>query len=223
VKRALLILALTAFAKAQTIEAVLNRMDQASKTFESLSADVHHVNYAAVFDETNTEDGNFKMMKRGKNEAVLLAKFTGRDERSIFIQKGKIEIYHPKANSEDVYDTHSVKSADSLIMVGFGTSRAELQARFSIAYGAPEKIAGKQTSRLDLTPKSKEEKKIFHMIQLWIPDGEGNPIQEKVLSGTDNKDYNILIFNNLKINPKIPASDFELKLPPGVKQITAGK
>jgi outer membrane lipoprotein-sorting protein len=161
-------------------------------------------------------------MKRGKSEVALLAKFTGRDERTIFIQKSKLEIYHPKANSEDVYDTRNfTKSADSLILVGFGTSRAELQARFDVAYGASEKVGGKQATRLDLTPKSNEEKKIFNLIQLWIPDGEGNPIQEKVLSG--NKDYNLLLFSNLKINPAIPESDFELKLPPGVKQIKAGK
>jgi outer membrane lipoprotein-sorting protein len=57
------------------------------------------------------------------------------------------------------------------------------------------------------------------MIQLWIPEDKGNPIQEKLLSGKESKDYNLWVYSNMRINPAIPDSDFEMTLPAGVKVI----
>jgi outer membrane lipoprotein-sorting protein len=217
-------LTLTAsFLSAETLQDVLRRMDQSAKTFRSLSADVHKTDYTAVYDETTVEDGTFKMMKRAKTGVVLLAEFRGRDERKLRIAGNKVEYYHPKANSVDEYDARKfTKSVDQILLVGFGVSSTDLQKDYNISAGGSETIDGRKTTRLDMTPKSAERKKVFNMIQLWIPEDQGNPIQEKRLTGKENKDYNILQFSNMKINPSLPDSDFELNLPPGVKRIKAG-
>ncbi|MGA3189907.1 MAG: hypothetical protein ABSF22_22610 [Bryobacteraceae bacterium] len=214
------ILALSAsLGRADSLDAVLTRMDQAAKTFHSLSADVRRTDYSSLFSETKGEDGKFKMMKRGKT-VILLAEFIGQDARTIGIAGTTVQIYHPKANSVDEYDTRKYsKSADLLILVGFGTSRADLEKKYTISLGASETIGNTKTTRIDLLPKSKEEKNFFNMIQLWIPEDKGNPIQEKILSGKESKDYNLLAYSNMKINPDLPESAFELKLPAGVKPI----
>lgn len=225
-KRVYLLLAVSALAlRADSLDAVLNRMDQAARQFRALTSDVHRTDYSDLFSETNVEDGTFKMLKKARSGVVrLLAEFTGRDPRKIFIADNKIEVYHPKANSVDEYDTRKfTKSADLLILVGFGTTRADLEKKYVISLGPTETVAGVRATRIDLKPKSAEEKNFFNVIQLWIPEDKGNPIQEKVLSGKENKDYNLLQFSNLKINPPLPESGFELKLPPGVKIIKAGK
>ena len=218
-------LALTAtFLSAESLQDVLRRMDQSAKTFRSLSADVHKTDYTAVYDETTVEEGMFKMMKRAKTGVVLLAEFRGRDERKLRIAGNKVEYYHPKANSVDEYDARKfTKSVDTLLLLGFGVSSADLQKDYDISAGGSETIDGRKTTRLDMTPKSAERKKVFNMVQLWIPEDSGNPIQEKRLSGKENKDYNLLQFSNMKINPTLPDSDFELNLPAGVKKIPAGK
>lgn len=214
------ILALAASLRAETLNDVLQRMDQASRTFKSMLANVHRTDYSDLFQETNAEDGTFRMMKRAKSGVVLLAEFTGRDPRKLRIADNKLEIYHPKANSEDVYNTRKfTKSADELLLVGFGTSRADLEKKYNISLGGSETIAGVKATRIDLKPKSAEEKNFFNTIQLWIPEDKGNPIQEKVLSGKESKDYNLLQYSNIKINPTLPDSDFELNLPAGVKVI----
>jgi outer membrane lipoprotein-sorting protein len=217
-------LALTAsFLSAESLQDVLRRMDQSAKTFRSLSADVHKTDYTAVYDETAVEDGTFKMMKRAKTGVVLLAEFRGRDERKLRIAGNKVEYYHPKANSVDEYDARKfTKSVDQILLVGFGVSSADLQKDYDISVGGSETIDGRKTTRLDMTPKSAERKKVFNMVQLWIPEDQGNPIQEKRLSGKENKDYNLLQFSNVKINPAMPDSDFELNLPAGVKRNKAG-
>ncbi|HVO98252.1 MAG TPA: hypothetical protein VMT15_09310 [Bryobacteraceae bacterium] len=224
-KRVSLFLALSVFIlKADSLEAVLNRMDEAARTFRSLTSDVHHTDYSDLFSETNTEEGKFKMAKKPKGGLILLAEFTGRDPRQIYIGDSKLQVYHPKANSVDIYDTRKfTKPAEVLIMVGFGTPRAELEKRFRISFGGSETVAGVKTTRIDLKPKSAEDKNFFNEIRLWIPEDKGNPIQEKVLSGKEGKDYDLLLYSNLKINPQLPQKEFELKLPAGVKSIPAGK
>lgn len=218
-KRAYCILALVApLVGAESLDAVLTRMDQAARAFRSMSCDVHRTDYSSLFNETKPEDGKLKMKKHAKTGVDLLVEFTGRDPRTLRIAGHTAEIFYPRAKSEDVYDTRKfTKSADLLILVGFGTSRAELEKKYTISVGGSETIGTVKTTRLNLLPKSAEERHFFNMIQLWIPDDKGNPIQEKFLS--ESKDYNLFQFSNLTINPPLPPSAFELNLPAGVKVI----
>ncbi len=223
-----IIIALAAsLARADSLADVLNRMDQAAAKFRSLTAHVHHIDYTDVLSDTTEEDGIFKMMKRGKT-VVFLGDFKGRDARQVWMSGNTVRIYYPKANEVDNFDTRKyTKSADLLLLVGFGTPKAELEKTYDISLGGNETIGTAKTTRIDLKPKSPEAKKLFNVIQLWIPNGGANPIQEKVLSGKENKDYKLFQFSDEKIltvaDPPLPASDFDLKLPPGVKNISPGK
>jgi hypothetical protein len=224
VKRAyLILLAAASLVRADSLNDVLNRMDQAAQKFRSLTAHVHHIDYTDVLSDTSEEDGTFKMLKRAKTGVVFLGEFTGRDSRKVWMSGNTVKIYYPKANSVDTFDTRKfTKSADLLLLVGFGTTKAELDKMYNIALGGTEMVGSTKTTRLDLKPKSAEAKKLFNVIQLWIPDGGANPIQEKVLSGKDNKDYKLFQFSDEQIrttaDPPLPASDFELNLPAGVKE-----
>jgi outer membrane lipoprotein-sorting protein len=203
-------------------------MDQAAAKFRSLTAKVRKTVYTDVLSDKEEEDGTFKMLKRAKTSVVLLAEFTGRDQRQVWMSGHQAKIFYPKANSVDIIDTSKyTKSADLLLLVGFGTTKAELEKMYDISLGGNETVGAVKTTRIDLKPKSAEAKKLFNIIQLWIPDGGANPIQEKVLSGKENKDYKLFLFSDEKIlttaDPPLPASDFELNLPPGVNKNTPGK
>jgi outer membrane lipoprotein-sorting protein len=224
VKVAFLIALCAAGVRADSLDAVLARMDQAAKPFRSLEANVHKTDYQDVFKETTEEDATFKMMKYAKTGVVLLAEFNGTNKRTARIAGHEVKLYHPKANSVDVYDTRKfTKSADLLFLVGFGDSKAEIQKTYNVTMGASETIDGIKTTRIDLTPKSAEAKKLFNMIQLWIPEDKGNPIREKLISGKESKDYTLFQFSNMKIrtvsDPALPESEFELNLPKDVKTI----
>ena len=224
-KLACLILALALPpARADSLNDILARMDQGAKVFKSLSATVQQTVYTDVLTETDVDNGTFKMMKSGKDKFVFLADFTGQDARKVHITGNTVEIYHPKANNVEIYDARKyTKSIDQYLFVGFGTPSAELLKTYTVTLGGAETIAGVKTTRIDLAPKSAEAKKLFKMIQLWIPDGKANPIQEKAITGNEGKDYRLVQFSDAKINPPLPASDFELNLPPGVKEIRPGK
>jgi outer membrane lipoprotein-sorting protein len=221
VKRASLIFALAAsLAPADSLDGVLKRMDQAALQFRALSANLRETVRTEVIDDTSVNEGTVRMIKNGKDKFALLAQFTGRDPLTLHLSGHQAEIYYPKANTEEVYDTRkAVKSVDQYLFVGFGTSVAELKKAYSVALGAEETLDGVKTTRIDLTPLSDEAKKIFRKIQLWFPDGKFYPMQEKIFTGDG---YKLFQYSNAKIittsDQAPPASDFELKLPPGVKR-----
>jgi outer membrane lipoprotein-sorting protein len=66
-------------------------------------------------------------------------------------------------------------------------------------------------------PKTDELKKLITKIELWVPEGQANPIQEKVTE--PSKNYELVTYSDIKVNPALPDSAFELKLPPKVKKI----
>lgn len=209
--------------RADSLDAVLLRMDQAAQQFRSLSANLRKTEYTDALSDTSVEEGTLKMAKYGKDKVVLLAEFTGRDAHIVHLSGSQLEVYHPKAKSVEVYDTRKfTKSVDQYLFVGFGQTKAELQKTYTITLGGPETLAGVKTTRIDLSPKSAEAKKLFNKIELWIPDGQSNPIQEKILSGKENQDYKLFQFSNSKIrtasDPALPPSELELHLTTDVKR-----
>jgi outer membrane lipoprotein-sorting protein len=221
VKRAYFILALAAtLVRADSLEDVLKRMDQAAATFRSMSANLHKTIRTEVLDDTEVNDGTIKMIKNGKDKFALLAKFEGRDPLTLHVSGHTAEMYYPKANTVQIYDTSkTVKSVDQYLFVGWGTPLAELKKTYAIAPGGAETIDGVKATRIDLTPVSKEAKKIFNKIQLWFPDGKAYPMQEKIFTSDG---YKLFQYSNAKIlttgDPEPPASDFQLNLPAGVKR-----
>ena len=68
-----------------------------------------------------------------------------------------------------------------------------------------------------MTPKSAELKKLITKIELWMPEGRDTPIQEKVTE--PSKNYELITYSDVKVNPDLPDSSFDLKLPAKVKKI----
>jgi len=213
-----------ALTRADSLNDVLQRIDQSAVKFRSMSANFKLTEYTDLFQETTVQEGTFKMLKSGKDKYALLADFTGRDPHTFHASGHQAEMYYPKANTEEIYDTRKfAKAIDQYLFVGFGTSAAELKKTYNVTLGGPETVDGLKTTRIDLTPISQEAKTLFDQIQLWIPDGKGNPIQEKMISGKAGKDYKLFKYDNLKIisisDPAPSPADFELKVPAGVRRV----
>jgi outer membrane lipoprotein-sorting protein len=70
---------------------------------------------------------------------------------------------------------------------------------------------------LELIPKSEEVRNLTTKIELWIPEGKSNPVQEKLTQ--PSKNYHLVVFSDVKLNVPLPDSDYSLKLPPGVTKL----
>jgi outer membrane lipoprotein-sorting protein len=217
VNRLILFFAAIAVLRADSIEDILKRMDAASKTFQSFTAKLKQVEYTDVLHETSESSGEIRV-KRSKNGMTAVVIFTAPESKMMHFAGRNAEIYYPKAKTLEIYDVGKYQGAmDRWIALGFGTSGAELRKDYDIKLGAPQKLNGVDTTVLELTPRSAEVQKLATRIDMWITEGKYYPAQVKALQ--PSKNYLLLIYSDVKINPPLTNADFELKLPPDVRKI----
>lgn len=205
---------------AETLDQVLNHMDAAAKDFKSYSADLTRKDYDSLVDATDVYTGSIRL-KHVKNGVVGIMDFTqGPDHFTIALEGNTVEKYLPKANQVQIYNVKEfAHTIDEVILIGFVVTRADMERDYSIKLAGAASIQGKATSHLILTPKSEETLKYIKTIELWIPEGSGNPIQQK--ASEPSGDYKLGTYSNLKVNPNLPDSAFQLVLPKGVSKVKA--
>ncbi len=192
-------------------------MDQASAQFKSCSATMKRKEFTAVLNETAESKGTMRL-KRAKTGMTGILDSTEPDPMTVYLNGKTAERFFPKANTVEIYDIGKyAHSIDEVILIGFGTSGADLRKQYDVKLAGSDTIAGTKTSRLELVPKAEETRKLASKIELWIPEGQANPIQEKL--STPSKNYSLINFSDVKINPQLPDADYTLKLPAGVKKI----
>ena len=215
--RTLVLIAAAASLRADSLEEILRRMDASAKTFDSVSAKIKQTSYNELLKETSESPGQMRL-KKTKKGIVGIYDFSPPDVRTYHIDGGTVEIYYPNNNSVDIYDLSKYKkTVDSGLTLGFGTSGTEIQQEYQVKVLGTETVQSTPTTHLELIPKSKEVLKLIPQIELWIQNGKyPYPVQVKQIQSS--KDYSMVVYSDVKINPRLPASDFELKLPAGVKK-----
>jgi outer membrane lipoprotein-sorting protein len=208
-------------AATESLKNVLERMDSAASSFKALSADVNSVQHTAVINEDNTDIGRM-LLKRSKRDMRMLVELTQPDPKSIAIQGHKVEIYYPKRNAVEEYDIGQRRElVNQFLLIGFGTSGKELSAAYNISVLDGDTVAEQATTHLELVPKSPEVLKNLKKLELWIPESEGYPIQQKFyLAGGD---YKLVKYTNVKVNPPLTDGDLKLKVPKDAKKVSPQK
>jgi len=203
--------------RAEPLADILARMDQAAREFRSLSAQMKRVQFTAVLSESSEMDGGLRL-RRAKSGTEGVIEFQQPERRTVVIKGKSVQIYYPKANTVEIYDASKYSSnMDQILLLGFGTSSAELKKSYDFKDGGVQKIGSVNTTRLELTPKSGELQKLITKIELWIPEGQSNPIRAKF--SEPSKNYELVDYSDIKVNPPLPESAFAVKLPDKVKKI----
>jgi len=206
--------------RADSLDEILQRMDASAKRFKSVTAKLHQIEYHAILSESTSEDGELRL-RRVKNELAGVLIFSPPDPRTIAFVGHKVEDYRPKANEVTIFDAgkDNMAKIDQFLLIAFGaTSGTDLKNAYDIKFAGTENVGSVSTSHVTLAPKSEQARKLATLIELWFPDGSSNAIQQKVTQPT--KDYMLTTYSDIKPNPALPDSAFELKLPAGVKTIT---
>jgi outer membrane lipoprotein-sorting protein len=197
---------------AEDVGAVLDRIDNAATAFKSMSAKLRRVQHTAVIPDEDNVDSGTVLLKRGhRRDLRMLIDLTDPDPKSVAFSDHKVEIYYPKMKTVDEFDVSKFKALlEQFFMLGFGTSRAELQASYNLRLVGPDTIAGRKTELLELVPKSKEVLQHLVKLEMWVAEN-GYPVQQKFyLKGGD---YQLATYSDVKINPDLPDSALKLKLP----------
>jgi outer membrane lipoprotein-sorting protein len=221
VSRISLLLLASVCAHAEPLDAILARMDASARQFHSFSAHMKRTDFTAVLSESQVMQGTIRM-KRSKTGVAGIMGFTDPSPYTIAIGGRTAQRFYPKANVVEIYDTTKyVAVMDGYLLLGFGTTAAELAKAYEVKAGGTGTVGSANTTRIELTPKAAEVLKLIRKIELWFPEGESNPIQEKITDASKNTI--LVLYSDIQVNPALPDSAFELKLPAGVKKLTPQK
>lgn len=213
----LFVVGLSRAAGADTLEAVLARMDQEAAGFRDLSAQLKKTSYTAVLNETDQEGGQVWIKRSGARDLAMKVEFAGPNERALGFENSKGQIYYPKIQTVQIFDLgRSRHLVDQFLLLGFGTSGKDVAKNYRLAVLGQETAAGQKCTRLELVPKSTEVLQHLQKVELWIPESAGHPVQQKFFQ--PGGDYTVIIYTDLKLNPKLPDTAFRLNLPKGVKR-----
>jgi len=211
---ALCFFAFTCFASAQSLDAVLARMDQAAPDFRGVSANVRMAQFTAILSDTTNESGTFEMQKQKNGDVRALLKL---GSQWLFFERKTVRIYYPKVNAYQDYDMgkNLGNALNSFLLLGFGTSGKQLAQSYNIKFEGTEKVAGQDTSKLLLVPKDKKVLEHLDRVEVWIPANGANPVQQQFYEPSGN--WRKLTYSNTVLNPPVHGV-LELQLPPGAKK-----
>jgi len=140
-------------------DAVLDRVDRAGAAFRGMSAKLRRISHTAVINEDNVDSGTILLKRAHPRDVRMLIDLTEPDPKTVAFQGHKLEIYYPKAATVQEIDVSNSKDRELMeqfFLLGFGTSRADLQAAYNLRLVGPDTVGGQKTERLELIPKSKE-------------------------------------------------------------------
>ena len=186
---------------ADELQATFARMDQASARFKGLAAEVTKVSHNALLNEDDSFTGTMAVRRPRPHELRAVVDIQKPDAKKVLLTGHKVEMYFPKTNTDQIIDLDRKGSAmvDQFLLLGFGSTSAEIQNAYKVELGGPETVAGQKAVRLVLTPKSAEVLAKLTNVELWISDSLGIAVQQKFWES--GGDYELATYTNVKLNP----------------------
>jgi outer membrane lipoprotein-sorting protein len=192
------------------LENVLRTMDQTAATFRSAQADFVWTTYNAVIKEVDGTDKGKIYFRRNGKETEMAADIAPPDEQQIVFSGGKIKVYRAQTKQANVYDAGAHREEfETFLVLGFGSSGADMRKSFEVKYLGDEKIGDAQTARLQLTPIAPKVKQQFPRIDLWIDTQRGLSLRQQLWQ--TNGDYRVADYSNIQVNKKISDNVFKLR------------
>lgn len=208
--------------RAADMASTLARMDKAALGFTGLSADLQSVSHTFIIKDTTEESGRMTLQRPKPRQMRMLVEFTKPEPRAVAFSGRKVQLYYPKMNTVQEYDLGAQAALiDQFLLLGFGTTSSDLRAGYDIKYGGENTAGGQLSDLLELTPKSAEARQHVARISLWISQANGQPSQIQVFM--PSKDYRLITYTRVALNPSLGKDAASLKLPKGVKRETPQK
>ena len=198
---------------------VLHTMDEAAANFRSAEANFVWTTYNSVINDVAEKDSGRIFFRRTGKDTEMAADVAPPASKQIVFANGKIQVYIPETRQVDVYDagTHR-EEFETFLVLGFGSSGAEMKKTFEVKYLGNERIGDRDTAKLELTPLSAKVRGQFPRIDLWIDTQSGLSLRQQLWE--TGGDYRLADYSNIQVKQKIADNVFRLKVPGDAKVVT---
>ena len=174
-------LTLSQSAQADDLKQVLQKLDAAAKNFTNVTTDVEFKTVMTVpvpdtdvltgvaYYERN--DGHFKM-------AAHLHQHNGQPTNQTYIFSGGVLRESDTDKGNDAHTINQASKYESYLMLGFGASGSDLQAKWDIKYDGQETIDGITTDKLELVAKDPTVRKNLPKVTIWLDTARAVSIKQ---------------------------------------------
>ena len=201
---------LAAAQESDPLAGILHTMDETAAGFRSAQADFVWTTYNSVINDVAEKDSGKIYFRRTGRDTELAADVAPPARKQIIFANGKIQVYMPETRQVDVYDAGSHREEfETFLVLGFGSSGAEMKKSFDIKYLGNERIGNKDTAKLELTPLSDKVREQFPRIDLWIDTQNGFSLRQQLWE--TGGDYRLADYSDIQVNKKIADNVFRLK------------
>lgn len=202
------------------LEPVLAQMDKAATDFRSTEASFVWDQYQKVINDTDTQKGKIYFRRQGKN-VQMAADIVEPDKKYVLFADGKVDVYQPKIDQVTEYNAgKNREQLESFLILGFGGSGHELLKSYDVHLLGNETVAGVNTAKLELVPKSVKVRNNVEKILLWIDPARGISVQQQFFQ--PGGDYRLAKYSDIETNQRISDNVFKLKTTGKTKTISQG-
>jgi outer membrane lipoprotein-sorting protein len=201
----------------QLLTGILAKMEKMHKDLRSLKAGLVQEKVNAQIG-TRDKDYGALIYKPGvgKAKGKLRIDYTKPATNTIAVNGDSFLFYQPKLNQ--AFKNTLAKAAKGRVggyaqILGLDGSVKGLMENYNIEFVGDENVDGQGAAHLRLTPKVAGGSMVN--IEIWVNNQNGFPTMQKF--NERNGDYTVVKLTNLQQNVAINDSDFEVKLPGGVK------
>ncbi len=203
--------------QALTLEEILTKIDKRGSILKSMSSSIDQKKWTDILEEFDQgESGRFDFLKDGE-KIYLRRDIVKPQKNSLVVRDGEVLFYQPKIKQLQKYDLGQRRDRAEFLLLGFSSDKEAMREAYDIRLGEKEMIEGRETYLLELTPKSEEVSAYFSQIVLWIDMELWVPIQQKLVEPT--RDFLLIRFDDIDLNPKITKSRFDLKIAADVQVV----
>jgi outer membrane lipoprotein-sorting protein len=191
------------------LDSILDKMDRTAAGFRAAHADFNWTLMNSVVNDKFEQTGRI-YFKRSNGATKMFAEIDPPDAEQVLYSGGKFKIYKQKLGTVDIYEAGTHRDeAETLLVLGFGSSGAEIRKSFDVKYAGEEEVGDVLAAKLELTPKSESIRNHFPEILLWIDPEKGISIQQKLIEKNDS--YRLARYSNIRLNENLSDKVFKLK------------
>jgi outer membrane lipoprotein-sorting protein len=135
-----------------SLEDVLAGMDDVSREFRDMAADIEREQVVVFINESSFESGRMYFVRRGEGSRIRVS-ILEPAPKDLLIDDGQVGVYNPLINVLQETGLGEHEDKVEFMVLGFGTSRDDLLAYYEVAYVGEEPLDGRMLSVLDLVPR----------------------------------------------------------------------
>lgn len=190
--------------------AVLKQLEDAGRDLVTMQAAFHETRVLVLLDEKAEARGTVLLQVPGR----FRWNYESPQASVTLVKDGRFARYLPRA--KQVFRGAAKGEAD--LLVGFGPGAAGLGKKYEVTLVGEEPVANAPAWVLDLTPQAAQARSaLFSGIRLWVDKARHLPVQTRLTEPTG--DHTTVRFENVRVNEKLPADAFDLRLAKDVVEV----